>query len=72
MAERSVTDLQSNAAHPVALSIGSCVKRSARNVLAGKAVALTNGATTANVKIEIAAGAVISMTESVRFARKPL
>ncbi|MGA2494397.1 MAG: TOBE domain-containing protein [Roseiarcus sp.] len=36
------------------------MKLSARNVLPGKVVALTKGATTAHVKIEIAGGAVIT------------
>jgi molybdopterin-binding protein len=36
------------------------MKISARNVLSGKVVALTKGATTAHVKIEIAAGAVVT------------
>jgi molybdopterin-binding protein len=36
------------------------MKVSARNVLPGKVVAVTLGATTAHVKIEIASGAVIT------------
>jgi molybdopterin-binding protein len=36
------------------------MKLSARNVLPGKVIALTKGATTAHVKIEIAGGAVIT------------
>ena len=36
------------------------MKVSARNVLPGKVVAITLGATTAHVKIEIAGGAVIT------------
>jgi molybdopterin-binding protein len=36
------------------------MKISARNVLSGKVTALTKGATTAHVKIEIAAGAVVT------------
>ena len=36
------------------------MKISARNVLSGKVIALTKGATTAHVKIEIAAGAVVT------------
>jgi molybdopterin-binding protein len=36
------------------------MKISARNVLKGKVVALTLGATTAHVKIEIAGGAVVT------------
>ncbi|MEA1675921.1 TOBE domain-containing protein [Nitrospirillum sp. BR 11163] len=36
------------------------MKLSARNVIAGKVVAVTKGATTAHVKIEIAAGRVIT------------
>lgn len=36
------------------------MKISARNVLPGKVVAITLGATTANVKIEIAAGAIVT------------
>jgi molybdopterin-binding protein len=36
------------------------VKLSARNVLKGKVVQVTKGQTTAHVKIEIAAGAVIT------------
>ncbi len=36
------------------------MKLSARNVMSGKIVALTKGATTAHVKIEVAAGFVIT------------
>jgi molybdopterin-binding protein len=36
------------------------MKISARNVLSGKVVAVAKGATTAHVKIEIAAGAVVT------------
>jgi molybdopterin-binding protein len=36
------------------------MKISARNILPGKVIALTKGATTAHVKIEIAAGAVVT------------
>ncbi len=36
------------------------MKISARNVLPGKVVAITLGATTANVKIEVAQGAVVT------------
>jgi molybdopterin-binding protein len=36
------------------------MKISARNLLPGKVIALTKGATTAHVKIEIAAGAVVT------------
>jgi molybdopterin-binding protein len=36
------------------------MKLSARNVLPGKVIALTKGATTAHVKIEVASGAVIT------------
>jgi molybdopterin-binding protein len=36
------------------------MKISARNVLSGKVIALTKGATTAHVKIEIGAGAVVT------------
>jgi len=36
------------------------VKLSARNVLKGKVIQVTKGQTTAHVKIEIAAGAVIT------------
>jgi molybdopterin-binding protein len=36
------------------------MKLSARNVMPGKVVAITKGATTAHVKIEVAAGFVIT------------
>ena len=36
------------------------MKISARNILSGKVIAVTKGATTAHVKIEIAAGAVVT------------
>ena len=36
------------------------MKLSARNILPGKVIAITLGATTAHVKIEIATGAVIT------------
>lgn len=36
------------------------MKLSARNVLPGKVIALTKGATTAQVKIEIGSGAVVT------------
>jgi molybdopterin-binding protein len=36
------------------------MKLSARNVLPGKVIALTKGATTAHVKIELAGGAVVT------------
>ena len=36
------------------------MKLSARNVLPGKVIALTRGATTAQVKIEIGSGAVVT------------
>jgi len=36
------------------------MKLSARNILPGKVVALTKGATTSHVKIEIAGGAVVT------------
>jgi molybdopterin-binding protein len=36
------------------------MKISARNVLSGKVIALTKGATTAHVKIEIGSGAVVT------------
>ncbi|TWB21799.1 MULTISPECIES: TOBE domain-containing protein [Nitrospirillum] len=36
------------------------MKLSARNVIAGKVVAVTKGVTTAHVKIEIAAGSIIT------------
>jgi molybdopterin-binding protein len=42
------------------LGRATAMKISARNVLSGKIIALTKGATTAHVKIEIAAGAVVT------------
>jgi molybdopterin-binding protein len=42
---------------------GSPMKLSARNVIPGKVVAVTQGATTANVKIELAPG--LTVTSSI-------
>ena len=36
------------------------MKLSARNVLTGKVIAITKGATTAHVKIEVGSGAVVT------------
>lgn len=46
--------------HPEIYERIVAMKISARNVLPGKIVAITLGATTANVKIEIAEGAVLT------------
>jgi molybdopterin-binding protein len=45
------------------------VKLSARNILPGKVVAIKKGVTTANVKIEIARGAVITSSITMEAAR---
>jgi len=45
------------------------MKLSARNVLHGKVVAIKQGVTTANVKIEIARGAVITASITMEAVR---
>lgn len=45
------------------------MKLSARNVLPGKVVAVKKGVTTANVKIEITRGAVITSSITMEAAR---
>ena len=45
------------------------MKLSARNVFPGKVVAIKKGVTTANVKIEIAPGAVITSSITMEAAR---
>jgi molybdopterin-binding protein len=47
------------------------MKLSARNVLKGKVVAVTTGATTTVVKIEIAAGMIISSSITNEAAKDP-
>jgi molybdopterin-binding protein len=54
---RSRDALMGRSTQPKGLTL---MKISARNVLSGKVIALTKGATTAHVKIEIAAGAVVT------------
>jgi molybdopterin-binding protein len=46
------------------------MKLSARNVLHGKIVAIKKGVTTANVKIQIARGAVITASITMEAARE--
>jgi len=46
------------------------MKLSARNVLQGKVVAVKKGVTTANVKIELARGAVVTATITMEACRE--
>jgi molybdopterin-binding protein len=46
------------------------MKLSARNVLQGKVVAVKKGVTTANVKIELARGAVVTASITMEAARE--
>jgi len=46
------------------------MKLSARNVFAGKVVAVKKGVTTANVKIQIAKGALITSSITMEAARE--
>jgi molybdopterin-binding protein len=46
------------------------MKLSARNVLAGKVVALKKGVTTAHVKIQIGKGAIITSSITMEAARE--
>jgi len=46
------------------------MKLSARNVLSGRVVAIKKGVTTANIKIELARGAVVTASITMEAARE--